>query len=499
MRSITTKALTLCFMAGCGAADGVHSQTLHHVDVFRDAAVVTWKSEVHPGGNVVALSLHSNRAEDVMLFGSSMNERGALRLEEGLWWPDGTGTEWTQQGEALNSAGLELQLKYAQRELVEEDLALLRANRSVAGTSEPLLVEDLSDVADWIHKETKELLFRRVELKAEIDEGEERLAQLREERNQAASRPLFRWQVDLSEGASGELWTQVVEWGGQQWAPSDLVELVSTGASPSVVWHQRATVGLDLPVQQGPVPIRFHDALYAGLSERPDALPMPLGSYEVRREAPAKMSGDARAGASSAWPGMNWLVEGLAPETNWNREVALGEIEVEAMVRLHAVPAQSDVVNMRIMMPRPAAPVAQMERALLLVDGRPAGRVWLTEDGDSLRVDAGAVHDWDVERKRQAAMCSRTTLGNRIKHHRAYSITVTNRSASAGELILEEPLPVSRQAEIEVVPESLDGGVLEQATGILRWRLALSAGESRTVQFAYDLSHSRDQAVPDFD
>jgi len=60
-------------------------------------------------------------------------------------------------------------------------------------------------------------------------------------------------------------------------------------------------------------------------------------------------------------------------------------------------------------------------------------------------------------------------------------------------------LPVSRNAEIEVVPESLDGGILDEAQGIVRWKFALAPGESRTLRFAYDLSHSRDVAIPDWD
>ena len=168
-------------------------------------------------------------------------------------------------------------------------------------------------------------------------------------------------------------------------------------------------------------------------------------------------------------------------------------------MRHYAVPKQSPVVNMRLSVPLPELPVAQMEKALLMIDGRPAGKVWVSQRGDSLVVDAGGVRDWTVERSRESALCSKSNLGNRVKHHRAYTITATNRSGIAGELVIEEPLPVSRSAEIEVAPESLGGGVLNEGNGIVRWQLRLAAGESRTLQFAYDLSHSRDEPVPVFD
>jgi hypothetical protein len=183
----------------------------------------------------------------------------------------------------------------------------------------------------------------------------------------------------------------------------------------------------------------------------------------------------------------------------WDRNVPLGQETLPAVVRHFSVPKQSPVVNMRIAVPRPAMPVAQADQALLMIDGRPAGKVWLTESGDSLLIDAGVSRDWTVERKRESALCAKSTLGNRIKHHRAFSITVANRSSHAGAVVIDEPLPVSKSAEIEVAPETLGGGTLDQASGIVRWTLDLEAGESRTIQFSYDLSHGRDQRVPDLD
>ena len=109
------------------------------------------------------------------------------------------------------------------------------------------------------------------------------------------------------------------------------------------------------------------------------------------------------------------------------------------------------------------------------------------------------MRDWTIERKRESALCAKSTLGNRVKHHRAFSITVSNRSNSAGEVVIDEPLPISNSAEIEVAPESLGEGTLDEASGIVRWSLELKAGESRTIQFSYDLSHGRDQRIPDLD
>lgn len=486
--------LTCALLATQG---GVAAQSVVHVDAFRDAIVVTWAAETGTGGLEAARSFHVATPSDLMVFPESGTEGfDALRMRVKDWWPEGGEALWTAWQREREEARLALELKRAQGDLVEEDLAVIRANRKVGGTSEALLVEDLEAVADWMHEETKDLLYRRVELMAEIAAKQAEYDEVEARRGLFAARKVHAWS---SGEAGGRVDTRVVERAaGQGWRPVDLLSLDSSGDAPRLTWFRRAELMLDLPVTRAAVPVRFHDAVHAGLAERPDARPQELGEYDVKREGLTVARDDAGR-RSSAWPGTSWLAESVEVGPGVHVVVPLGSLDVPVAVRHHAVPRQSPVVNMRLAISRPGAPVADMERAGFVIDGRPAGEVWLTPRGDSLIVDAGATHDWTVERTREAALCGKSTLGNRIKHHRAYRITVTNRSARAGEIVIEEPLPISRNAEIEVLPESIDGGILDQASGIVEWRLALAAGESRTLQFSYDLSHGRDQPVPDFD
>jgi len=474
-------------------------QTVDHVDVFRDAVVVTWKAEVRAGECLLARSFHASEDVDVMVFDDAgVSERGAVASARSDWYPSGGDAEWNALDSEWKEAQWDLEMKGAQAQLVEDDLALLRANRKVGGTSEAMLVEDLSEVAHWMHEETKDLLYRRIELMAEIKSMEEEMARLEERRQAAKPVPVWEWSVEMPTGSEGTLWTQVAERGaGMGWSPADVLEL--GGASPGQLnWSQRALVFIDVPAENAPVPVRLHDARYAGLDARPDARPdLLMATYDKRAAGAYSVSSDA--GTSAIFPGVSWEMEELAVGPGWKKNVRYAVQDIPADVRFFSVPKQSPVVNMRLALPRPPAPVAEMDRAALILSGRPAGKVWVTERGDSLLIDAGAVRSWTVNRAREAALCSKSILGNRIKHHRAYTITASNRSGVSGELVLEEPLPVSRNAEIEVVPESLDGGILDEAQGIVRWKFVLAPGESRTLRFAYDLSHSRDVAIPDWD
>lgn len=483
-------------MAGASVAS---AQTVERVDAFRDALVVTWSAGGGTESGAVARSFHVVSASDLVLYPSS--EAGAVgmaRMERKDWFPEGGADAWAAWQSGMEEARLAFDLKQAQGDLVEDDLALLRANRKVGGTSEALLVEDLEAVAQWMHEEIKDLLYRRVELRNEIADKQADIDRLEELRDMAAPRTAMEWSVPGS-GADGPFITTVVERSaGQGWRPSDLLALDGSGRQPRIVWHRRAELSLDLPIDGETVPIRFHDALHAGLADRPDARPRPVQEYGFKSDVYTDALRSDAAG-TSPWPGTSWLAESVPVGPDVHLIVPLGNIELPVVVRHFAVPRQSPVVNMRLTLPRPSVPVAEAERAEFTMDGRPAGRVWLSERGDSLVVDAGAVHDWTVERQREVALCSKSNLGNRIKHHRAYMLTVTNRSGQDGEIVIEEPLPISRDAEIEVLPDSTGGGELDEASGIITWRLALNAGESRTVRFSFDLSHARDQQVPDFD
>ena len=478
-----------------------YAQELEQVDVFRDAAVVTWKASSSEEVGALARSFHSGSPADAMVFPTAADVQwGALEARSGTWPASDDKSGPSALDSDLKDARLELALKNAQLALAEEDIALLRANRQVTGTSEALLVEDLAEVADWMHGEMKDLLFRRVELNMEVAAQEKVVQDLENTAQASKPRRAFHWEVSGLEASSGPVRTQVAEWGGgQHWSPQDMLSLTSQSGSPMLTWYQRALVHLDLPSSGKAVPIMFHDAPYAGLQQRPDAEAVPVMAYSREMLSKGGAADRNRPVTDSKWPGTHWTLLDMEVGPLWDRNVPLGQETLPAVVRHFSVPKQSPVVNMRVAVPRPSMPVAQADRALLMIDGRPAGQVWLSESGDTLLIDAGVSRDWTVERKREAALCAKSTLGNRIKHHRAFSITVANRSSHEGEVVIDEPLPVSKSAEIEVAPETLGGGALDEASGIVRWTIRLEPGESRTIQFSYDLSHGRDQRAPDLD
>ena len=58
-------------------------------------------------------------------------------------------------------------------------------------------------------------------------------------------------------------------------------------------------------------------------------------------------------------------------------------------------------------------------------------------------------------------------------------------------MTVREPLPTARNLEIEMSPEDLDGGVLNEALESIVWHIELNAGERRTLSFSFDVIHDK--------
>ena len=480
-------------------AGSIHAQTLEEVTLYRDAAVVTWTAELTAGDCALARSLSPLSMDRVTVYPANADQAlGAMSNVEFPWSnPDGDGLQRAE--ERLEVLRLDVALKEAQLALVEEDLAVLRANRSIGGTSESLLVEDLEEMADWMHDAFREMLYRRVELREE-------LAALERERNEteaaireAAPMTAFAWSVRMPQGQGGRVRTQVVETSGTGWDPADILELSADGRSS--VLHQRIRYRLSLPAI-GKAEVVFVDEWWSDAQEGRPVEDLSAG-YEMPK---GKVK---RHGGGSGYSGIERdAVRGSRARFRANQPLAMGPTSggvisvgqwtADFVGMAHSVPHRAEVVEWQHAASASGQSWVQSDRIQVVSGGLPVGDCRTDLDGDSLRVMTGVDERWSISRSEEAALCSRSSLGGRVQHHRAYAIRITNGSAVDGQVRIVEPLPRSRELEIELNPDNLDGGVIDSVNETVFWMVTLTAGESRTLRFSYDVEHDRDQRIPGF-
>lgn len=467
-----------------GLPNGVHAQSIESIEVYRDAAVVHWISGPSDGGRL-AWSFHPfDGPAGIMVPDGALSLRLAPSTTSD--WFGLRGSEIhveARENEAL--LGTDLALKQAQLDLVEEDLALLRANRSVGGTSEALLVEDLEEASEWMHDAFRDALYRRVELREEVAALELEVQKWRRIQQESAPRRVHGLQ--LAGSATRPLRTERVETSGFTWSPVDQVEVdLKTGKAQ---WNRRIQYRLDVPFT-GEVTPTFIEADWSAPGPNHPALEDGENAYGrsgsqtkgkvYEPQGPSRVGGASRHRFRAAQPIVPGEEAGVVPA---------GSVTLSAVSRHQCVPKVAAVVDHWVHVAASGSILAESNQVQLCLDGACVGQRGLVVDGDTARIHAGVDDQWNVTRKREAALCNRSVLGNRIKHQQAHSITLENRSTAAGEVVVVEPLPRSSAVEVDVNVDALDGGRWDASTRDILWRLTLKPGETRTLRFQYQLEH----------
>ncbi len=116
---------------------------------------------------------------------------------------------------------------------------------------------------------------------------------------------------------------------------------------------------------------------------------------------------------------------------------------------------------------------------------------------DSLIVSLG--RDRKVLAKREAIPVreSKNLLGNKRTKQYHYEITIRNNRKTAATVRVEDRVPISRSAEVEVEVErqELSGATVNNDNGLLYWDVVVPAGESKKVTLKYSIKSPKGQEV----
>jgi len=114
---------------------------------------------------------------------------------------------------------------------------------------------------------------------------------------------------------------------------------------------------------------------------------------------------------------------------------------------------------------------------------------------DTLKLSLGSDRSVVVERKLQKNFSSVKTIGSKTEVINSWKITVKSNKSTPIDLILTDQIPVSVVNTIEVKALNLSGGLLEENTGIITWRLPLSAGETKEIEILYSVKYPKGSRI----
>ena len=402
----------------------------------------------------------------------------------------------------------------------EEELAMIRSNRSVNG-DELLLVDDLRDHANFWRERVKELSYLMLELRMEMEALTATMNDLEAERqewseamdaregqwtlrfsgppksrhdvrvsyvvSEAGWSPVYDAEVDEDGGIQMKRYASVFQFTGQDWNGVPVVFVVGN------------------PLQSIAPPAAVKKQLSLGYSQTADAYAW---------EAQASFDEDASADAFED------PVEGLRTD----RTAGANPLERYAFAPANAAVIRGDGSRERIfiealdlegelsylLLPEYTDEAYQLANsggwvASRLVPGlvqviaggtyRGAYYMQLPAPGDTLHIPLGQDVRVRANRERVLDRCTSTVFGGSRKTAQSFEITVENQHNRTVSVAVQDAVPVAKSSDIQVEVLGLSGGELDAVTGQVVWDLELGPNERRTLSFGYVVTYPKRRAL----
>lgn len=136
-------------------------------------------------------------------------------------------------------------------------------------------------------------------------------------------------------------------------------------------------------------------------------------------------------------------------------------------------------------------------KANIFFDGSYIGETYLDPStmDDTLQLSLGKDPNIIVKRTLLKHECKDKIVGNNKERSFAYAIEVKNLKSTSIDIVVQDQIPITQNADITITAEELDKGQLDERTGIIEWKFNLKPKGEKDIQFKYEVKHPKDQNV----
>lgn len=136
-------------------------------------------------------------------------------------------------------------------------------------------------------------------------------------------------------------------------------------------------------------------------------------------------------------------------------------------------------------------------KANIFFDGTYMGETYLNPStmSDTLDLSLGKDPNIIIKRVLLEKDCKKKVVGSKIEHTSAYSIIVKNLKSKSIQLVIQDQVPVSRNADIEVKLLDKGSGKFNERSGSLTWEFTLKPQGKKTIDFKYEVKHDKEKNV----
>jgi len=114
---------------------------------------------------------------------------------------------------------------------------------------------------------------------------------------------------------------------------------------------------------------------------------------------------------------------------------------------------------------------------------------------DTLDLSLGRDKNIVVKRTRMKDFSERKFIGSTKKESFVYELVVRNKKKQEVEIIIEDQIPVSTNADIKVELTESSNASYNKETGKLSWKLKIISGEEKKLRFGYSVQYPKDKKI----
>ena len=136
--------------------------------------------------------------------------------------------------------------------------------------------------------------------------------------------------------------------------------------------------------------------------------------------------------------------------------------------------------------------------ANIFFDGSYIGETYLdpTTMDDTLNLSLGKDPNIIVKRTLMKKESKDKVVGTKKEKTYVYSIQIKNLKSSSIDLVVQDQIPITQNAEIEIEALELSKGELDERTGIINWNFTIRGSGEKDIELKYKVKFDKDKNVP---
>jgi uncharacterized protein (TIGR02231 family) len=412
-----------------------------------------------------------------------------------------------------------------QKEILNKEEQMLLSNQKIGGTNQNLPVNELKNMADFFRARLNDIAMSRMrhdENLSRINERLQKLQQQMQSENELRGRNTSEIVVSLAteNNTNVELTLDYVVANAGWYALYDL-RAINTKAPLSILYKANVFQSTGEVWKNVRLKLSTANPTQGGL--KPELDPWYVDFFQPqyyprnkdRARSAAPVAAEAPASRQDAGVESETVADFVtALQTSLNTEF---DIALPYTVNSENKPTTVDIGRHEMKASYKYSVVPKLDQDAFLLagatgwedfnllpgeanvffEGTFVGKTYVDPQSikDTLYVSLGRDKRIAVKRNKLKDLSSRTMIGINQKETHGYEITVRNNKSEPILITIEDPIPVSKNSQIEVTLRNAGGGKYNSVTGKLALEITLKPNESRRLAYDFEVKYPKDKLI----